>query len=81
MPKRAVPGWLALASAAVTEWVADVVTKRAPAATVEGVTLALRSGSFDSKKARSELGYAPRPPQDALTDAVAWLSSGDATAK
>ena len=33
MPKRALPGWLALASAAVTEWVADVVTKRTPAAT------------------------------------------------
>lgn len=78
MPKRAVPGWLALASATVTEWVADVVTKRTPAATLEGVTLALRSGPFDSKKARSELGYAPRPFQDALTDAVAWLSSGNA---
>ena len=81
MPKRAVPGWLALASATVTEWVADVVTRRTPAATLEGVTLALRSGPFDSKKARSELGYAPRPFQDALTDAVAWLSSGDAAAK
>jgi dihydroflavonol-4-reductase len=80
MPKRAVPGWLALASAAVTEWVADVVTKRTPAATVEGVTLALRSGQFDSKKACNELGYAPRPFQDALTDAVAWLS-GEAAAK
>ncbi len=81
MPKRVVPGWLALASAAVTEWVADVVTRRTPAATVEGVRLALRSGPFDSKKARSQLGYAPRPAQDALTDAVTWLSSGDAAPK
>jgi dihydroflavonol-4-reductase len=81
MPKRAVPGWLALASATVTEWAADVVTRRTPAATLEGVRLALRSGPFDSKKARSELGYAPRPLQDALTDAVAWLSSGAATPK
>ena len=81
MPKRAVPGWLALASATVTEWVADVLTKRTPAATLESVRLALRSGPFDSKKARSELGYAPRPLQETLADAVAWLSSAGATAK
>ena len=81
MPKRAVPGWLALGSAAVTEWVADVVTARTPAATREGVRLALRSGPFDSRKARSELGYAPRPLQDAMRDAVTWLSSVGAVAK
>jgi dihydroflavonol-4-reductase len=81
MPKRALPGWLALGSATVTEWVADVWTKRPPAATLEGVRLALRSGPFDSKKACNELGYASRPLQDALTDAVAWLSSGGVTVK
>ncbi|MPZ40354.1 MAG: NAD-dependent epimerase/dehydratase family protein [Rhizobiales bacterium] len=75
MPKRAVPGWLALASATGAEWVADVVTGRTPAATREGVRLALRSGPFDSNKARSELGYAPRPLQDALADAVTWLAA------
>ena len=74
MPKRAVPGWLALALAVVTEWTADLLTGRTPAATPEGVRLALRSGPFDSRKARDELGYAPRPLQDALSDAVAWLS-------
>ena len=81
MPKRAVPGWLALASATMTEWVADILTKRTPAATLESVRLALRSGPFDSQKARSELGYAPRPLQQTLADAVAWLSSAGATAK
>ena len=81
MPKRAVPGWLALGSAAVAEWAAGLLTGRTPAATREGVRLALRSGPFDSRKARAELGYAPRPLQDALADAVAWLSSVGATAK
>jgi dihydroflavonol-4-reductase len=75
MPKRAVPGWLALASATLTEWVADTLTRRTPAATREGVRLALRSGPFDSKKARNELGYATRPLPDALADAVEWLKS------
>ena len=80
MPKRAVPGWLALGSAAVAEWAAGV-TGRTPAATREGVRLALRSRPFDSRKARTELGYAPRPLQDALADAVAWLSSVGETEK
>ena len=75
MPKRAVPGWLALASAAATEWVADVLTHRTPAATREGVRLALRSGPFDSRKARSELGYATRALRETLRDTVTWLSS------
>jgi dihydroflavonol-4-reductase len=78
MPKRAVPGWLALVSATVAEWTADIVTGRAPAATREGVRLALRSGPFDSNKARNELGYAPRPLQDALPDAVSWLATAGA---
>jgi dihydroflavonol-4-reductase len=81
MPKRAVPPWLALASAAVTEWAADHLTKRTPAATREGVRLALRSAPFDSRKARDELGYAQRPLEDALTDALAWLSSAGAIGK
>jgi dihydroflavonol-4-reductase len=78
MPKRAVPGWLALASAAVAEWAADALTGRTPAATREGVQLALRLGPFDSQKARHELGYAPRPLAEALADAVAWLSDAGA---
>jgi dihydroflavonol-4-reductase len=81
MPKRAVPGWMALASAVATEWAADVVTGCTPAATREGVKLALRSGPFDSNKARNELGYAPRPLEDALADAVTWLAAPGAAAR
>lgn len=78
MPKRAVPGWLALATAAVAEWSADLVTGQTPAATIEGVRLALRSGPFDSAKARRELGYTTRPLADSLADAVAWLKAAGA---
>lgn len=75
MPKYAVPGWLALASAAVAEWSADRMTGQAPTATIEGVRLALRSGPFDSAKARRELGYTTRPLPDTVADAVAWLKA------
>ncbi|MBX9777155.1 MAG: NAD-dependent epimerase/dehydratase family protein [Xanthobacteraceae bacterium] len=81
MPKRAVPPWLALASAAVTEFVADHVTGRTPAATQEGVRLALRSGPFDSRKARNELGYATRAIKDTLADTISWLSAVGAVGK
>jgi dihydroflavonol-4-reductase len=73
MPTRAIPDWLALAAAGVAEWMADHVTGRVPAATREGVKLALRSGPFDSRKARIELGYVTRVLQDTLDDAISWL--------
>ncbi len=74
MPKRAVPAAVAMVSAAVAEWISDRMTGRPPVATREGVRLALRSAPFDSRKARSELGFAPRPIRDALDQAVRWLS-------
>jgi dihydroflavonol-4-reductase len=75
MPKRAVPAVLALAAGTVSEWIADRVTGKVPTATREGVRIALRSAPFDSTKGRRELGYAPRPVEGALTEAVAWLSA------
>ena len=75
MPKRALPASAAFAAAAVAEWLADRVTGRRPLATREGVRLALRSARFDSRKARRELGYEPRPIQDALAETLQWLSA------
>jgi dihydroflavonol-4-reductase len=70
MPKRSVPPALALATGALSGWLADHVTHRPPAATREAVLLALRSAPFDSAKARRELGYRPRPIEQALTEVV-----------
>ncbi len=75
MPKRAVPAPIAMASAIVVEWIANWVTERPPVATREGVRLALRTAPFDSRKAREELGFAARPIEDALDQAVRWLSA------
>ncbi|MDQ2953835.1 MAG: NAD-dependent epimerase/dehydratase family protein [Pseudomonadota bacterium] len=75
--KIPLPPALALIAGMASEWVATHLTHRIPLATLEGVRLALRSAPFDSNKARGELGFNPRPAEDALRDAAAWLLSND----
>jgi dihydroflavonol-4-reductase len=69
-----IPGQLALAAGLASEWVATRLTRREPAATAEGVRLALRSAYLDSSKAQRELAHAPRPIGEAVANAVSWLS-------
>lgn len=47
-----------------------------PRLTVDGLRLARKRMYFSSQKARRELGYDPRPPRQALEDAVAWFRAG-----
>jgi dihydroflavonol-4-reductase len=68
-----IPPWLALSAGHIGGWLATHVTRSAPAATAEGVRLALRSSALDIGKARRELGYAPRKVEPALAQALAWL--------
>lgn len=65
------PAGLAQGMAAMMEFVADHVTRRPPAATVEGVQIALRSKALSIEKSRRELGYAPRPLELALREVIA----------
>lgn len=71
-PDRRVPYAVALAAAYVSEWLADVVTHRTPAATVTGVKLTRRRMHFDPRRSLLELGLTPRPVDASLRDAVAW---------
>jgi dihydroflavonol-4-reductase len=68
-----IPATIAQTTAAVMEFVADHATHRPPAATVEGVRIALRSQSLSIEKSRRDLGYAPNPIGPALREAVASL--------
>jgi len=43
-----------------------------PRITVDGVRLARKTMFFSCERARAELGFRPRPAQDALRDAVDW---------
>lgn len=66
-----IPAAIAQVTAAVMEFLADHVTRRPPAATVEAVRIAMRSKALSIEKSRRELGYAPRPIEPALREAIA----------
>lgn len=68
-----IPAMIAQMTAAMMELVADHVTHRAPAATVEGVRIALRSRSLSIEKSQRELGYEPNPIGHALCEAIGRL--------
>ena len=75
-PQVPVPAWIAQTIAAIVEFVADHVTHRPPAATVEGVRIAVRFKALSIEKARRELGYAPRPIGPALREAILSVLGG-----
>ena len=64
------PAGIARIIAAAMEFIADHVTHRQPAATVEGVRIASRSKALSIEKSRRELGYAPRPIETALREVI-----------
>jgi dihydroflavonol-4-reductase len=65
-----IPAIMAQTTAAMLEFIADHVTHRPPAGTVEGVRIAMRSQALSIEKARRDLGYTPRPIAAALEDAI-----------
>jgi dihydroflavonol-4-reductase len=71
-----IPAGVAHVMAATMEFFADYVTHSTPAATVEGVLIAVRSKPLSLEKSRRELGYAPRSIEPALRDAVASAIGG-----
>jgi dihydroflavonol-4-reductase len=72
-PRWRVPYAVALVAACVSEIVADVWTKRIPAATLTGVLLTRRRMHFDARASLAELGLSPRPAAESLADAVRWF--------
>ncbi len=69
----AIPGTVAKLTATAMEFAADHITHRPPAATLEGIRLALRSKKLSIEKARCELGYAPRPIEPVLRETISFL--------
>lgn len=73
MPRRKVPYDLALAVATVSELLSNTITRKAPAASKEGVRLALNPSFVSTEKAKAELGFEAGPVADALARQVAWF--------
>jgi dihydroflavonol-4-reductase len=49
-----------------------------PVVTRETLAMARKKMFFSSAKAKSELGYAPRPATQAIADAVSWFAANPA---
>ncbi|HYM02797.1 MAG TPA: hopanoid-associated sugar epimerase [Stellaceae bacterium] len=49
------------------------VTGREPFVTIDGLRMARKKMYFSSERAKRELGYAPRPADSGLADAIAWF--------
>lgn len=71
-PRFKMPYRLALAAAHVDEAVSRL-TRKPPKAPLAGVRMARYKMFFDPSKAIRELGLPQTPPEQALTDAVAWF--------
>jgi dihydroflavonol-4-reductase len=68
-----VPGKVAELSAAFLEYLSDHVTRRPPNGTAEGVRIARAASDLSIGKARTELGYTPRPIEPVLRETITHL--------
>ena len=75
MPKRTVPGYVALTAALIDEKLVARVTGKRPAAPLSGVQLAATNIRFDNSRARSELGLNTGSTREALQDALTWMQA------
>ena len=73
-PYGKVPKSLALAVAAVSELVEGRLLRRHPSVPLEAARMSTSQMSFDSSRARQELGYAPRPAVEALEASARWFA-------
>ncbi len=71
-PKLAVPIPAIWPIALVAEALGRM-TAREPFVTLDGLRMARHKMFFSSAKAMGELGYAPRPAEQGLADAIAWF--------
>ena len=72
-PKISLPRVMIYPVAYVAEMVARLTGGADPMVTVDSLRMSKKRMFFSSEKARSRLGYQPRPAAEALKDAVAWV--------
>jgi len=72
-PSIKLPHQLVMPIALVSELVCRLTGSGEPLATLDAVRMARKHMYFSSDKAHRELGYTPRPAQQALADTVEWF--------
>ena len=71
-PRIRVPKAVALATAWGSELVEGRLLRRTPHVPLEGARMSTTRMAFDDTRARTELGYAPRPAREAIAESAAW---------
>jgi dihydroflavonol-4-reductase len=72
-PTLQVPRSLALGVGALSQLVEGRVLKREPSVALEAARMSTTNMMFNDQRARTELGYASRPAQEALADSARWF--------
>ncbi len=73
VPRLKVPRSVSLLVAGVSETVEGRLLRRHPSIPLEAARMSTSRMAFDIARARSELGYAPRPAVQALEDSARWF--------
>ena len=71
--KLRVPRALSLGVAHVSEFVEGRLMRRHPSVPLEAARMSTTKMAFDDSRARKELGYSPRPAEQAVLDSARWF--------
>jgi dihydroflavonol-4-reductase len=72
-PTRLVPRGVALSVGAMSQLVEGRILRREPSVALEAARMSTTNMMFSDRRARDELGYAPRPAVDAIRDSARWF--------
>jgi dihydroflavonol-4-reductase len=72
-PTRLVPRAVALGVGALSQLVEGRILRREPSVALEAARMSTTNMMFSDQRARSELGYAPRPAALAIADSARWF--------
>ncbi|HEX4430059.1 MAG TPA: hopanoid-associated sugar epimerase [Frankiaceae bacterium] len=72
-PTKRVPRGVALGVGALSQLVEGRILRREPSVALEAARMSTTNMMFSDERARSELGYAPRPAAQAIADSARWF--------
>jgi dihydroflavonol-4-reductase len=81
-PRLHVPHAASLAAAWLSDTIEGRLLRRPPRVPLEAARMSTTRMAFDDARARTELGYAPRPAAEAIEDSARWfVANGYVTAR